>query len=98
MLRFRALRKMKGGTRRAAEFFRENLGRRVHRTIIHALLFDQDDYMKRLRGNGGARDLLRLEGISLLSGAYDAERVASLGLATLGRDEMMAVADPPPKP
>ncbi len=93
MERFRALRKVKGGTRRAADFFRENLGRPVHRTIVQALLFDQDDYMKRLRGNGGARDLLRRNGISLLSGAYDAERVAELGLPPIARDEMMAVSD-----
>jgi hypothetical protein len=94
MLRFRELRKVKGGTRRAADFFRENVGRRIHRTIIHALLFDQDDYMKRLRGNGGARDILSLEGILLLSGAYDARRVVDMGLPALARDEMMAVADP----
>lgn len=93
MERFRELRKVKGGTRRAADFFRENVGRPIHRTIVQALLFDQDDYMKRLRGNGGARDLLRRDGISLLSGAYDAERITELGLPPIARDEMMAVSD-----
>ena len=96
MVRFRELRKMVGGARRAAEFFRENLDRRFHRTIVQALLFDQKDYMKRLRGNGGARDILRLEGISLLSSTYDAGRIKTLGLPPLGRDEWMAVVDPSP--
>jgi hypothetical protein len=90
MGRFRELRKVKGGSRRAAAFFRENLLRPVHRTIVQALLFDQDDYMKRLRGNGGARDELRAEGIALLSGAFDAARIAGLGLGTIGRDEFIA--------
>ncbi|MEZ4409493.1 MAG: NaeI family type II restriction endonuclease [Polyangiales bacterium] len=93
MERFRELRKIRGGTRRAATFFRENLGRPVHREIVRALLFDQDDYMKRLRGNGGARDLLRREGIVLLSGAYDAARLRALGLPVIGRDEVVAVAE-----
>ena len=91
MERFRELRKMKGGTRRAAEFFAENINRPVHRSIIHALLFDQDDYMKRLRGNGGARDLLSKRDIILLSGAYDGARVRASGLPHLETDEMMAI-------
>ncbi len=91
MGRFRELRKLKGGSRRAAAFFRENLRRPVHRAIVQALLFDQDDYMKRLRGNGGARDELRGDGIVLLSGAYDAAQIAGMGLRTIGRDEFIAV-------
>lgn len=43
MARFRELRSIKGGSRRAAQFFRENLGRRVHRSIVQSLLFDQLD-------------------------------------------------------
>lgn len=96
MERFRELRRIRGGTLRAATFFRENLGRPMHREIVRALLFDQDDYMKRLRGNGGARDLLGREGIALLSGAYDAERIRTLGLPAIGRDEVVAVAESSP--
>lgn len=91
MGRFRELRKIKGGKTRAAMFFRENLGRRIHREIIHSLLFDQADYMKRLRGNGGARDLLKPEGIALLSGFFDAPLIAELGLPPLDPDEMIAI-------
>lgn len=91
MEQFRVFRSMKGGTRRAATFFRENIGLVVHRTIVEALLHDQRDYMKRLRGNGGARDLLKAEGIDLLSGAYDKQKVARANLGTISREEFVAV-------
>jgi hypothetical protein len=63
--RLRELRQKEGGTKRAAAFFREHLGVRIERAIVQSLLFDQKDYMKRLRSNGGARDLLRPLGIAL---------------------------------
>jgi Restriction endonuclease NaeI len=91
MERFRILRSMKGGTKRAATFFRENIGLVVHRTIIEALLHDQLDYMKRLRGNGGARDLLKAEGVDLLSGAYDRHKIDNAMLGTISREEFVAV-------
>jgi hypothetical protein len=90
MARFRELRRVRGGTRRAALFFAENLRMPIHRSIVQALLFDQDDYMKRLRGNGGARDLLLGQGIVILSGVYDLPKAQALGLR-LASDEMMAV-------
>ena len=91
MLEFRNLRSIRGGTRRAAAFFREYLNRKTHRSVIQSLLFDQDDYMKRLRGNGGARDILAPEGIALLSGAYDSSKILQLGLTPLASDEFIAV-------
>jgi hypothetical protein len=91
MMEFRALRRMRGGTRRAAEFFRRNLGKKIHRSVIQSLLFDQDDYMKRLRGNGGARDVLAPEGIALLSGTFDAGKIREIGLSSLQSDEFVAV-------
>lgn len=90
MARFRQLRTMKGGTKRAACFFEENLGKPVHRSVVQALLFDQHDYMKRLRGNGGARDILRPKGIALLSGAYDADRAEAVGVR-LDSEEFVSV-------
>lgn len=90
MARFRDLRKVRGGTNRAAIFFEENLGRTIHRSIVQALLFDQHDYMKRLRGNGGARDLLGPKGITLLSGAYDAAAAKEAGIV-LAADEFVSV-------
>ncbi|OJT17512.1 hypothetical protein BO221_45770 [Archangium sp. Cb G35] len=92
MDRFRELRKVKGGKKRACQFFRENLRVPMHRTVIHALLFDQDDFMKRLRENGGARDVLKAEGIALLSGSYDAGLIAKLGLPHTGAGEMISAA------
>lgn len=90
MARFRDLRRIRGGTKRAAAFFRENLGRPVHRLLIQALLHDQRDYMKRVRGNGGARDLLKTEGILLLSGTYDAKRARTGGFE-ITKDEFIAL-------
>jgi hypothetical protein len=65
MVRFRELRSLDPGVTRAATFFEENLGRRVSRRVVQALLHDQKDPMKRLRGNGGAKDVLRPRGIEL---------------------------------
>jgi hypothetical protein len=90
MARFRELRKIMGGTKRAAAFFRENLNRRVHRSLIQTLLYDQRDYMKRVRGNGGARDLLNREAIVLLSGTYDGKQARKHGF-DLSQDEFVAL-------
>jgi hypothetical protein len=67
------------------------LGKPVHRIVIQSLLQDQLDFMKRVRGNGGARDKLRQEGIMLLSGIYDKERINSLGQSEMDRDQFIAV-------
>jgi hypothetical protein len=91
MARFRELRKIKGGAVRAAQFFRENIGLPVHRSVLHALLFDQKDYMKRIRGNGGARDLLKADGIAALSGTFDSARMIAQGFSQLGADYWVAV-------
>jgi len=91
MERFLQLRQIHGGTLRAATFFRENLGRPVHRSVLLSLLFDQLDPMKRLRGNGGAKDLLKGVGIALLSGAQRNNLLEKLGLPTIGLDEHIAV-------
>lgn len=91
MTRFRELRKLKGGSKRAAAFFRENPGIAIHRTIVEGLLFDQKDYMKRIRGNQGARDILRSENIAILSGAYRSDPISRLGLPPCSREEFIAV-------
>jgi len=91
MKRFRELRSIKGGKKRAAQFFRENLSRIVHRSIVQALLHDQRDYMKRVRGNGGCRDDLKKDGIELLSGMYDRKRALIQGFS-IEKDEFVAVS------
>lgn len=90
--RFRELREIKGGNQRASIFMRENLGRKIHRSVIQALLYDQLDYMKRMRGNGGIRDILGPEGIAVLSGAYDAPLAKQLGYGILLKDEFLAIS------
>lgn len=92
MERLRELRKIKGGKKRAVAFFSENLRKPIHRIVIQSLLFNQLDYMKRLRKNGGARDELKKRGIALLSGIYDSALVKELKLPLLDREETMAVA------
>lgn len=95
MARFRELRKtVKGGNKRAAQFFRENLRRVVHRDVIQALLFNQKDPMKRLRANKGAHDTLAREGIAILIGTYSVDRLvaAKVGLPHLKSDEIVAAA------
>lgn len=91
MARFREMRSIQPGAARAAAFFRENLRKTVHRSVIRSLLYDQEDYMKRLRENGGARDLLRPEGIALISGTFGALAVLDLGFTALQSDEWLAV-------
>jgi len=62
---YRTCRQVKVGKERAARFFRQHMNIAVERSVIQSLLFDQLDYMKRLRKGGGARDILDPEGISL---------------------------------
>jgi hypothetical protein len=92
MNRFREIRKIRGGSKRATIFFSENVGKPIHRSVIHALLYPQDDYMKRLRANGGARDKLRKKGIALLSGNYDSALIKMLSLPDTAKDEMISFA------
>lgn len=93
MVRFRALRKELEGNERAAQFFRENLRCVIHRDVAQALLFDQYDYMRRLRAGGGAPDTLRHEGIAILIGTYlkDRSLAQQLGFPALQRDEIVGV-------
>lgn len=91
MARFRELRTIRGGSRRAAMFFQENLRRIVHRRVIEALLFEQKDPMKRLRENNGAPDILLPKGIWLLSGTFNAPLLAKLGFS-VASDEFVAIS------
>lgn len=90
MDRFREIRQMRGGTNRAVAFFSENLRLPVHRSVIQSLLL-QHDYMKRVRANGGARDVLRERGIALLSGVYDNGLLAQLHIPIIDSEEMISV-------
>lgn len=59
----------RSGQKRVCELFRRALGLSVNRESVAAVA-EQKDYMKRVRGNGGARGLLQPEGIVVLSGKY----------------------------
>ncbi|MFC9752904.1 NaeI family type II restriction endonuclease [Streptomyces sp. NPDC056921] len=56
------------GQAKVSELFRRVQQRRINRTVVRTLA-QQKDYMKRVRYNGGARTLLRNEGI-LIFGDY----------------------------
>jgi hypothetical protein len=53
------------GQKRINELFRSTLGKLVGRGVV-ATVAQQDDYMKRVRANGGARTALKPEGIVIL--------------------------------
>jgi hypothetical protein len=93
MDRFRQIRKIKTGNDRAYTFFKENLFRIVSRDVAQALLYDQYDFMKRLRANGGAPDRLRLEGIAIVIGTFSKDRLIAnrLGVGRLKSDEIVSV-------
>lgn len=57
------------GQGRINELFRRVEGKRIGRNTI-ATVAQQDDFMKRVRSNGGARSMLRSEGFILPGGDY----------------------------
>lgn len=63
----------KSGQRRINQLFRVALNQRIGRASI-ATVAQQDDFMKRVRYNGGARDKLAWEGIIIPGGDYEAHR------------------------
>lgn len=82
---------MTHGTKRLNELFRVALGRRVGRGVV-ATVARQEDYMKRVRKNGGSRTALKPEGIIIL-GQYSAHGAIaeSLGVPVPGSGESVAV-------
>jgi hypothetical protein len=78
------------GQQRVNELFRRAQRMRVSRTVV-ATVAMQDDYMKRVRGGGGARDQLRAEGI-VIFGDYAGDQVlaAALGLSRPGPGEFVS--------
>jgi hypothetical protein len=78
------------GQQRVNELFRRARRMRVSRMVV-ATVATQDDYMKRVRGGGGARDQLRAEGI-VIFGDYAGDQVlaAALGLPRPGPGEFVS--------
>ena len=61
------------GQRRLLELFRRVEGKRIGRNTI-ATVAQQDDFMKRVRYNGGARSALQSEGFIIPGGDYSSHR------------------------
>jgi hypothetical protein len=78
------------GQQRVNELFRRAQRMRVSRTVV-ATVAMQDDYMKRVRDGGGARDQLRGEGI-VIFGDYAGDQVlaSALGLPRPGPGEFVS--------
>ena len=83
-------RKPRPNARRVNQLFRRAQRMRVSRTVV-ATVAMQDDYMKRVRGGGGARDQLRAEGI-VIFGDYAGDQVlaSALGLPRPGPGEFVS--------
>lgn len=69
------------GQQRLNELFRRAQKRRISRNVVRTVA-QQKDYMKRVRGNGGARSALKPEGI-LIMGDYDSHRAVAEQLGIL---------------
>ncbi|GAA1475464.1 NaeI family type II restriction endonuclease [Corynebacterium felinum] len=80
------------GAKRVDELFRRTLGRIVSRNVI-ATVAQQEDYMKRVRYNGGSRSRLAPEGIIILGGDYLAHRkiAEDLNIVVPNHGEMVAI-------
>ena len=78
------------GQQRVNELFRRAQQMKVSRTVV-ATVAMQDDYMKRVRDGGGARDQLRDEGI-VIFGDYAGDQLlaAALGLPRPGPGEFVS--------
>jgi restriction endonuclease NaeI len=78
------------GQQRVNELFRRAQRMRVSRTVV-ATVARQDDYMKRVRDGGGARDQLRAEGIVIFGDFGEDQVLASaLGLPRPGPGEFVS--------
>lgn len=78
----------KGGTARLTVLFENCLEMPVSRVLI-ASIAAQDDFMKRLRRNGGARDKLGPKGIAILYAENDRKLMEQLGI-TFGTREFVS--------
>lgn len=78
-----------GGSARIAALFEMVQKRPISRIQVQGLA-QQLDYMKRVRRNGGARDILAPKGIAILSGIYDQDPIKRLGLGLITREEFIS--------
>jgi hypothetical protein len=82
---------LRSGQKRVNQLFRSAAGRIVGRGAV-ATVAQQDDYMKRVRENGGARTALRDEGILILGQFKSHAAIAlALGLSVPGPGDSISV-------
>lgn len=82
---------LRSGQKRIDQIFRVAQQMRIGRGVI-ATLGQQEDYMKRVRGNGGSRSRLKSEGILVLGHYEEHKRVAKeLGIPVPQRGESVSV-------
>ncbi|MFF9555413.1 NaeI family type II restriction endonuclease [Streptomyces albus] len=80
----------RSGQRRVDDLFVRALGQRVSRTVV-ATVAMQEDYMKRVRYNGGSRSRLQPRGIVILGHYSSHGRIAeALGLPVPGSGESVS--------
>ena len=82
-----------GGTARLAALFEVVQKKPISRVIVQAIA-QQDDYMKRVRRNGGARDVLAPKGVAILWGTGDKGLIQKLKLGPVGPDEFISYSRP----
>lgn len=78
-----------GASARLAVLFAEKQGVPISRWEVQEVA-SQLDYMKRLRRNGGARDILDKKGIALLWGTRDRNVISQLALGKVGAEEFIS--------
>ena len=83
---------LRSGQSRVNQLLRRVNARRIGRNTI-ATVAQQDDFMKRVRANGGARTSLQHEGYIILGGDYERHRVvaAQLGSEVPQRGELVSL-------
>jgi hypothetical protein len=84
--------KLRSGSQRTNALFRAAEGKLVHRNAV-ATVSRQLDHQKRVRYNGGARSALQPEGIIILSGVWERQKVIAneLEVDVPGRDQYVSV-------
>ena len=76
-------------TRRVADMFERRQGVAISREEVRRIA-NQLDYMKRIRRNGGARDILDQKRIAILWGAGDRDLIAKLGLGPVSETQFIS--------
>ncbi|TMP28907.1 hypothetical protein CWC00_20285 [Pseudoalteromonas rubra] len=84
----------RGGSTRLANLFRRFQNELIGRRLVECVA-QQKDYMKRIRGNGGARDILALEGLTVLWGGNreDKAKLENLGFTGVTTEHFVCVSD-----